>query len=202
MTTTRKRETLTVDVRGLLDDIRKISGGPPGPWVRSLIEQALNAPPRPSTRVSARRSRTDGAKVTLWLQTDEHQALVQGALKDRLSQSEFVGRLAKGYDTSSSSAFIGHDALKCLAESNLQLVKIGVNLNQIAHALNALALGAPGEFSARDRGRIEAAAQAALDHVEQVSSLIDSLAVTRRVEGRRRRSQHADDHQDARRTSR
>jgi hypothetical protein len=202
MTTTRKRETLTVDVRGLLDDLRKASGGPPGPWVRSLIQQALNAPPRPSTRVSARRSRTDGAKVTLWLRTDEHQALVQGALKEHLSQSEFVGRLAKGHDTGDGGAAISHAALKCLAESNLQMVKIGVNLNQIAHALNALTLGAPGELSARDRERIEAAARAALDHVEQVSSLIDTLAVTRRVEGRRRRAQHANDHQDARRTSR
>lgn len=202
MTTTRKRETLTVDVRGLLDDMRKASGGPPGPWVRSLIEQALNAPSRPSTRVSSRRSRTDGAKVTLWLQTDEHQALVQGALKDHLSQSEFVGRLAKARDPGDGGVFISHDVLKCLAESNLQLVKIGVNLNQIAHALNGLALGAPGEFSAQDREHIKAAARAALEHVEQVSSLIDNLAVTRRVEGRRRRSQHANDHQDPRRASR
>jgi hypothetical protein len=119
-----------------------------------------------------------------------------------MSQAEYVGRLATSRGANATSALVSHDMLKALTESNLQLVKIGVNLNQIAHALNALALGASGEFSVRDRERIEAAARAALDHVEQVSSLIDNLAVTRRVEGRRRRSQHADDHQDTRRPNR
>jgi hypothetical protein len=202
MTTPRKRETLTVDVQGLAEPIAQASGGQRGPWVRSLIEAALQVPGRPSTRVSSRRPSSHGKKLTVWLLPHEHQALVAGALQEQMSQAEYVGRLATSRGSTATSALVSHDMLKALTESNVQMVKIGVNLNQVAHALNATALGAPGEFSAQDRERIKAAAQAALDHVEQVSSLIDNLAVTRRVEGRRRRSQHADDHQDARRASR
>ncbi|WP_084267440.1 plasmid mobilization relaxosome protein MobC [Azohydromonas lata] len=195
MTTPRKRETLTVDVRGLKEPIAEASGGQPSPWVRSLIEAALQAPSRPSTRVSPRRPHDNGSKLTVWLSTLERQALLEGALAEGLSQAEYVGRLATSRNA--GGAFIGHEALKRLAESNLQLVKIGVNLNQIARALNAMGQGAPGEFKDQDRERIEAAARAALDHVELVASLIDHLEVTRRKAGRRRRAEHANDHQHA-----
>jgi hypothetical protein len=72
----RKRETVTVDVPGLRDLIDDASHAHPAPWIRALIEDALRAPKRPSTRVSTRRSRTDGAKVTLFLLAHEHEALV------------------------------------------------------------------------------------------------------------------------------
>jgi hypothetical protein len=191
MNVPRKRETITVDVPGLRGRINEASEGRPGPWVRTLIEQALQAPSRPSTRVVARRSRTVGAKTTLFLLPHEHEALVNGALAEGLSQSEYVGRLAAAEET--GAAFIGREACRLLGQSNLQLVRIGTNLNQIARSLNAMARQAPGMFTEVDRQRIETAAQTALNHVRLVASFIEQRELTRRKAARRRREDHGNE---------
>jgi hypothetical protein len=188
VSTPRKRETFTVDVRGLRDLIDNASNGHPGPWIRALIEDALKAPRRPSTYVSARRSRTDGAKITLFLLAHEHEALVSGAISERLSRNEYVGRLLAAGPT--GTAFVGRETLQLLSQSNLQLVKMGTKLNQVNRKLDAIVQDEAGALAAGDRELLRTAARAALDHVELVAGLVDRLGISRRQTARRRRENH------------
>jgi hypothetical protein len=191
VSTPRKRETVTVDVPGLRDLIDNASHGRPGPWIRALIEDALQAPERPSTRVSARRSRTDGVKVTLFLHAHEHEALVNGALSERLSQNEYAGRLIAAGPA--GAAIVGHEALQLLARSNLQLVKVGMNLSRIALKLDSIGQDEAGVLTAEDCLLLKNAARAALEHVELVAGLVERVGITRRQAARRGRKNHGQD---------
>ena len=191
MSAQRKRETVTVDVPGLRDLIDNASHGHPGPWIRALIEDALQAPKRPSTRVSPRRSRTDGAKVTLFLLAHEHEALVHGALSEHLSQNEYAGRLIAAGPA--GTAFTRHEALQLLGQSNLQLVRIGTSLNRISRMLEAPTQDRNDALTDEDRQLLRRAARSALEHVELVAGLVDRLGLTRRQASRRRRHNHGPD---------
>jgi hypothetical protein len=175
------RQLVVVDVGPLKPLITAASAGEglrASPWVRRLIEQALQAEPVVGAAHAAahRKPAADDVKLTVRLTAQESAALVAAARNAHLSQAEFVARVVA---TPGAGAALTQ-ALQVLAESNRHLLSLGRNLNQVVHKINA----APGTMTEPDRALILEAAAATRTHARLVAEALSELTATRRSRAR------------------
>jgi len=134
-----KRDFLVVDMKGLRAqyvDYCKKRGLKPGPTIRESISKQLS---KESVTESDRAiiPKPDKSRHGLFIRltNSEHDTLNSEAAKYNLSVNQYIIRLCR-YHLTKKPQFSSSE-IDALAESNIQLLALGRNLNQIARALNA-----------------------------------------------------------------
>lgn len=148
MPTTRTNQ-ITVDLGPLKQawlDWCAAAGATPSAALRQVIErlvkgpQAEPPPPRTHTVRDAAPERASHIQ-RVRLTPSEFAAAAQRAQAARFTVPRWIASLVRAQLTQSPE--LGEHELQALGQSNLRLLQIGRNLNQIAHALNTDALNAP-----------------------------------------------------------
>jgi hypothetical protein len=156
MSEVKGRQTLNVDLgelKPLVLEAAQIQGKGAAAWVREQLARALQTPPVPATRVSARRSGGRWVTATYRLLAEEADALRAGAEADGVSQAEHVGRLALAHDAGISKLQM-LDALHGLTE-RLQALELALQASQQRPELAAVLREVRAQ-SKRTAGMVEA----------------------------------------------
>lgn len=111
--------------------------------------------------VLAKRECDSVIKPTLRLNATESAFITEAAAKADMSVSAFIRMVLRIHIGKVS--ILNHDEVSALYQSNYQLRRIGQNLNQIAHALNAMR---STEVTTGKIAEVEAAINAHIGHVQ------------------------------------
>ncbi len=137
-------------------------------YVKALIMHVLKKKEQdPTFEVDvmlAKRKCDSVIKPTLRLNSTESAFITEAAEKADMSVSAFIRMVLRVHIGKVS--ILNNDEITALYQSNYQLRRIGQNLNQIAHALNAMQ---SVELTAGKIAEVEAAINA---HVERVQAVI------------------------------
>jgi|WetSurMetagenome_2_1015567.scaffolds.fasta_scaffold01448_10 hypothetical protein len=135
-----KRDIFKVDLKGLKKPYMaycKRIGIKAGPSIREAIARQLNkeqTPHEANREIIAKPDRTrTGIKINLT--ESEHTALDELAEKQGLTVNQYIIQLSRNHLLKTPQFSLTE--IEALRESNIQLMGLGRNLNQIARALNA-----------------------------------------------------------------
>lgn len=138
-------------------------------YVKALVMNALQKKELDPTFgvdvVLAKRECDSVIKPTLRLNATESAFITEAAGKADMSVSAFIRMVLRIHIGKVS--ILNNDEVSALYQSNYQLRRIGQNLNQIAHALNAMR---SAEVTTGKISEVEAAINA---HIGQVQALIN-----------------------------